>query len=107
MESRPTTMTIISTSSRVPRKLAIAVSFVASAMLLIELLVTRFFSVLFLYHYSFFAVSLVMSGLAFGGLIAARWNVRDLDETSFFSRLSVLGFFFSIATAAAMMALVI
>jgi hypothetical protein len=51
---------------------------VAAAMLLVELVTTRLFSVLFYYHFSFFAVSLVMSGLALGGLLVSRWNVRGL-----------------------------
>ena len=64
-------------------------------MLLFELPVTRLFSVLFFYHFSFFAISLVMSGLVIGGVWAARWNVREMSERACLSRLSVLGWAFS------------
>ena len=50
------------TLSTPPRALAFGVACVAGAMLLFELAVTRLFSVLFFYHFSFFAISLVMSG---------------------------------------------
>ncbi len=64
-------------------------------MLSLELLITRIFSVLFYYHYSFFAVSLAMSGLAFGGLLAARWDVRNMSEEAFKRRLAILSLVFS------------
>ncbi|MBI1785470.1 hypothetical protein HYR69_10035 [Candidatus Sumerlaeota bacterium] len=78
------------------RSLAGAVGLIAAAMLLVEILITRVFSVLFFYHYSSFAISLVMSGLTFGGLIAARWNIRDMEEEDFFSRLAALALAFSL-----------
>jgi hypothetical protein len=71
-------------------------------MLLVELIVTRLFSVLFFYHYSFFAVSLVMSGLSLGGLIAARWNARSESDEQFQRRLAGLALLFSEATMAAL-----
>jgi hypothetical protein len=87
-----------------PRRLAVAVACVASAMLLFELMITRIFSVLFFYHFSFFAISLVMSGLVLGGIRAARWNIADLDEASFSNLLSRLAATFSLLLLAATVA---
>jgi hypothetical protein len=86
-------MTPFSTSP--PRRLAVAVACVASAMLLFELMITRIFSVLFFYHFSFFAISLVMSGLVLGGIWASRWDVRRMDDGAFASRLARLAWGFS------------
>jgi hypothetical protein len=71
-------------------------------MLLVELTVTRVFSVLFFYHYSFFAVSLVMTGLALGGLIASRWKTRSEPMKEFLGRQAALALGFSAATAVAL-----
>jgi len=89
-----------------PRPLVTSVALLTASMLLIELVVTRLFSVLFFYHYSFFAVSLVTSGLAFGGLLASRWNIREVPEAVFTQRLASLAVFFSLATMGALLALV-
>ena len=59
-----------------PLSLRIAVACVAGSTILVELCLTRVFSVLFYYHFSFFAVALAMSGLAIGGLMAA-WRASD------------------------------
>src|SRR5258708_19334538 len=85
-----------------PRALAFGVACVAGAMLLFELAVTRLFSVLFFYHFSFFAISLVMSGLVIGGIWSARWNVREMEERAYRSRLSALGWIFSAAILASL-----
>jgi hypothetical protein len=77
--------------------LAVAVACVASAMLLFELVVTRIFSVLFFYHFSFFAISLVMSGLVLGGIWAARWDVPGEAPAAFSARLARLAWVFSAA----------
>jgi hypothetical protein len=74
-------------------------------MLLLEIVVTRLFSVLFFYHFSFFAISLVMSGLVIGGLLAARWDAHGMAEATFARRLGVLACLFSGATAAALLGL--
>ncbi|MEO8505474.1 MAG: hypothetical protein ABI609_16375 [Acidobacteriota bacterium] len=55
-----------------------AIGLVAAAMLLIEVAVTRLFSVLFFYHFSFFAISLAMSGLALGGVATWHLDVQRL-----------------------------
>jgi hypothetical protein len=78
-------------------RLAVAVGCVASAMLLFELVVTRIFSVLFFYHFSFFAIWLVMSGLVLGGIWAARWGLRGEASAVFSARLARLAWAFSAA----------
>ena len=70
--------------------LGFAVACVAGATLFAELTLTRVFSVLFYYHFSFFAVALAMSGLALGGLWVARWPVRSLASSDFARRLGSL-----------------
>jgi hypothetical protein len=70
--------------------LGVAVACVAAATLFAELTLTRIFSVLFYYHFSFFAVALAMSGLAIGGLWIARWQVRSLESAEFARRLANL-----------------
>jgi spermidine synthase len=74
-------------------------------MLLFEVVVTRLFSVLFFYHFSFFAISLVMSGLVVGGILVSRWNAGGLSERSFAMRLAALSAFFSVGTGAAVVGL--
>jgi hypothetical protein len=74
-------------------------------MLLFEVVVTRLFSVLFFYHFSFFAISLVMSGLVLGGILASRWDAGGLSEQAFSQRLALLGALFSAGTTAAVLAL--
>jgi len=75
-------------------------------MLLFEVVVTRLFSVLFYYHFSFFAISLVMSGLVVGGILASRWDAAGLSEQSFATRLAVLSALFSVTTLAGIVVLV-
>jgi spermidine synthase len=74
----------------VVRRTAIAVGLIAAAMLMLELLLTRLYSVLFGYHYSFFAVSLVMTGLALGGLLVSRWRISELTDEQVQRRLALL-----------------
>jgi hypothetical protein len=75
---------------RPPRALGLAVACVAAATLFSELALTRIFSVLLFYHFSFFAVALAMSGLALGGLWVARWPVRTMGYDRFTGRLADL-----------------
>src|SRR5262245_47488060 len=75
-------------------------------MLLFEVVVTRLFSVLFFYHFSFFAISLVMSGLVIGGILVSRSNAAGLSERSLAVRLAVLSALFSMGTAIGVVALV-
>src|SRR5438876_8445343 len=85
------------------RGLIASVACVAGAMLLFEVVVTRLFSVLFFYHFSFFAISLVMSGLVIGGILASRWNVRAEGEEAFRTRLSTLALTFAAALLGAVL----
>ena len=70
-------------------------------MLLLEVMVTRIFSVLFFHHFTFFAVSLIMTGLAVGGIAVSRWDARTSSKESFDSRLGVLALLFAVSTLAA------
>lgn len=63
---------------------------VAASTLLLEITLTRLFSVLLLNHFSFFVVALAMSGLALGGLWMARQPVERESEAAFGGRLAVL-----------------
>ncbi len=58
----------------------------AAAVIVIEIALTRLFSVLLYYHYSFLAVALALFGLAAGGVSASR--ARLDDETSVTVQLS-------------------
>ncbi|HVU01462.1 MAG TPA: hypothetical protein VHE30_06905 [Polyangiaceae bacterium] len=94
-------------TARPPVALRVAVACVAAAMLLTEIVVTRLFSVLFFYHFSFFAVTLVMSGLVVGGLLAGRWDARSLPERVFRDRLGLLALAFAAGTALALAVVVL
>jgi len=52
----------------------------AAAVILIEIALTRLFSVLLYYHYSFLAVALALFGLAAGGVSASRQRIDDLSD---------------------------
>ena len=58
-------------------RLSLLVAGTAGAVLLTEIVLTRLFSVLLFYHYSFLAVGLALFGLAAGGLVAARRPIGD------------------------------
>lgn len=85
-----------------PLRIAASVALVAAAMLLLEIVVTRLFSVLFFYHFSFFAISLVMSGLVLGGLVAARSDATSMSVAAFERRLSALALTFAVCAAVAL-----
>lgn len=86
-------------------RLALAVGLVTAALIQIELILTRLYSALFYYHYSFFSVALVMSGLAMGGLIGARWRVAAWSESDFTRRAGFMALAGSGLAAAALGAL--
>jgi hypothetical protein len=67
------------TSSRraADRVLPRLVAGTAAAIILIEIALTRLFSVLLYYHYSFLAVGLALFGLAAGGVSASRQRLED------------------------------
>jgi len=60
-----------------PSGSALLVAGTAASILLTEIVLTRLFSVLLFYHFSFLAVGLALFGLAMGGLIAARKPLGD------------------------------
>jgi hypothetical protein len=64
----------------VDRLLPWVVAGTAAAVILIEIALTRLFSVLLYYHYSFLAVSLALFGLAAGGVSASRQRLDDLSD---------------------------
>jgi hypothetical protein len=51
----------------------------AAAVILVEIALTRLFSVLLYYHFSFLAVALALFGLAAGGVSASRLRFHDLS----------------------------
>jgi len=53
-----------------PRKVMAAVALVSFASLLLELAMTRLFSVVLFYHFAFFAISVALLGLGSGGVFA-------------------------------------
>lgn len=54
----------------VPRTVMLAVALVSFASLLLELAMTRLFSVVLFYHFAFFAISVALLGLGSGGVFA-------------------------------------
>ena len=53
-----------------PRSVLLAVALVSFASLLLELAMTRLFSVVLFYHFAFFAISVALLGLGSGGVFA-------------------------------------
>jgi len=63
----------------------VAIALVSFASLLLELALTRLFSVMLFYHFAFLAISVALLGLGAGGVYAhvrrdslSRWNTRQL-----------------------------
>src|SRR5258708_15269769 len=68
-----------------PRAVMLAVALVSFASLLLELALTRLFSVVLFYHFAFFAISAALLGLHSGGVFAHirrpslhRFDIRTL-----------------------------
>ena len=55
------------TAPKLPHPLLAGVSFIAMAMLLLEVVLTRLFSVSMFYHFAFMVVSISLFGLAVSG----------------------------------------
>jgi hypothetical protein len=89
------------------RVLGLCVACVAASTLLLEITLTRLFSVLLLHHFSFFAVALAMSGLAFGGLWVAPWRIDRATDTAFAARLAVLALLGCLAILAGLAVLLV
>jgi hypothetical protein len=87
--------------------LGLAVACVAASTLLLEITLTRLFSVLLLNHFSFFAVGLAMSGLAFGGLWMSRWRIDLATDRAYAARLAALALLCSVASLAGLAVLLI
>src|SRR5215475_832780 len=56
------------------RRIVIAVALISFASLLLELAMTRLFSVVLFYHFAFFAISVALLGLGSGGVFAHIWR---------------------------------
>jgi hypothetical protein len=76
-----------SSTSTTPRTLVLAVALVSFSGLLLELALTRLFSVVLFYHFAFFAISVALLGLGSGGVFAhiyqewlSRFDVRSLGS---------------------------
>jgi MFS family permease len=83
-----------------PTQLDAGIFLVSFAVLLLELLLTRIFSVTLFYHLSFMVVSLAMLGFAAGGLAANFWSNR-FREPALLGQLSLLSLFFALTTVVA------
>lgn len=78
----------------------LAVALVSLASLLLELALTRLFSVVLFYHFAFFAISVALLGLGSGGVFAhirQEWLAR-FDMRSLGSRLCLLNSIFILAS---------
>ncbi len=87
--------------AKAPSAIVAGVALVAAGMLILELLATRFFSALFYYHYSFFAISIVMAGLTLGALLCAKMLREQDPEPVLAAHLGKVCLVFSGATALA------
>ena len=67
---QPPVPTLYPVSSRPKRRIVIALGAVSFSALLLELSLTRLFSVVLFYHFAFLAVSLALLGLGAGGVFA-------------------------------------
>lgn len=63
-------LSVPSPSQTAPRTVMMAVALVSFASLLLELAMTRLFSVVLFYHFAFFAISVALLGLGSGGVFA-------------------------------------
>jgi hypothetical protein len=88
-----------------PRPLLYAGLFLVTlATLLLEIGLTRIFSVIIYYHMAFFAVSVTMFGLAFGGVIVHfRSSIFTPEKTPLWMYRFTLAFAVSVAVALALM----
>src|SRR6185436_15630689 len=71
------------------RLLLVGVAITAMAGLIIELALTRLFSVLLYYHFAFMAISVALLGLGAGGL-CSYWIVGEADLEDIWPKLSWL-----------------
>ncbi|HWY68963.1 MAG TPA: hypothetical protein VNX88_09875 [Terriglobales bacterium] len=76
------------TAATIGLRLPLIVGIVSCASLLLELALTRLFSVVLFYHFAFLAISVALLGLGAGGVFAhlfrarlSRWTVEQLGQT--------------------------
>src|SRR5437879_2154257 len=76
---------VVETSNRVPTVPVLGVALVSFAALLLELSLTRLFSVVLFYHFAFLSISIALLGLGAGGVFAfifqrrlARYSTRTI-----------------------------
>ncbi len=79
-ESDVRDVTLTHSSRTLDRVLPWVVGAAAGAVILVEIVLTRLFSVLLYYHYSFLAVALALFGLTAGGISASRVRFAGLPE---------------------------
>ncbi len=71
------TPTLASSRTEIPDKTLLAgLSLTSFAALLLELALTRLFSVVLFYHFAFLAISIALLGLGAGGVFAYLWKTR-------------------------------
>src|SRR6266481_1331809 len=70
MSQTTVTPNLFAKSEMTPRTVMLAVALVSFASLLLELALTRLFSVVLFYHFAFFAISVALLGLGSGGVFA-------------------------------------
>ncbi len=83
------------------RLLLVGVALTALASLIIELALTRLFSVLLFYHFAFMAISVALLGMGAGGL-CSYWVVGDGDLETLWTRFSALAGANALVTVAAL-----
>lgn len=83
-----------------PSRLDLGIFLISFAVLLVELLLTRIFSVTLFYHLSFMVVSLAMLGLGGSGLIVSLWPSR-FRRDRLWSQLAWAAILFGVATVVA------
>src|SRR3989440_5596224 len=66
----------LSTQSSERTLIMLAIALVSFASLLLELSLTRLFSVVLFYHFAFLAISVALLGLGAGGVFAFVWKKR-------------------------------
>src|SRR5215468_10021674 len=79
-------------SPTISRTVIVAVALVSFASLLLELAMTRLFSVVLFYHFAFFAISVALLGLGSGGVFAhvRREWLRRFETRTLSARLCIL-----------------
>src|SRR5512135_3875961 len=85
-------------------QLYLAVALTTLATLLLELSLTRIFSVVFYYHFAFLAISIALFGLGIGGVfsyVVAGWRAPQFGKLGHLSALNSLFVIAAVAVVAA------